>query len=75
MDLTNGDIIIISGEGDGEGSMEHYKGRRTARALRCKLTRERSRGDRWAHAWIDLGESYGKLSGDLEGIVEQRMLS
>lgn len=41
-------IEIVSGEGD-VGSHEVYQGIGSVRALRARLTRERCRGDRWAH--------------------------
>lgn len=42
-------IMIISGEGD-TGIAEKYTGKHTALAIKCRLTRERSNGDRWATA-------------------------
>jgi hypothetical protein len=42
-------IRIVSGEGD-NGAIKAYRGKRTARALRAHLTRERCGGDRWARA-------------------------
>lgn len=66
------DILIFSGEGI-RGTWERYFGARTQKALRNKLSRERSGGDRWASAWIDLGNgTYGQLGGDLETIEDQR---
>lgn len=52
MDLSKGDIVIFSGEGD-EGTWERYNGAREAKALRSRLSRERCSGDRWASAWIE----------------------
>ena len=45
-------IMIISGEGE-VGTPEEYTGKRTVRALRARLTKERCHGDRWAYAEID----------------------
>ena len=45
-------ITIISGEGE-IGTREDYTGKRTVRALRSRLTKERAHGDRWAYAEID----------------------
>jgi hypothetical protein len=49
MKLSEGEIAIISGEGE-IGSAVIYRGKRTQRALRARLTRERCNGDRWARA-------------------------
>lgn len=40
-------LWIVSGEGEIGFTLE-YTGKRTLRALRCRLTRERCNGDRWA---------------------------
>ena len=50
MKLTQNDIIIISGEGTGEGTTEIYQGKKTVRAIKTRLTKERCSGDRWAKA-------------------------
>lgn len=77
MDLTTGDMLILSGEGD-NGSWERYFGARTAKAIRSKLSRERCGGDRWASVWIETGKddlgntAYGKLDASFDGIVSQR---
>jgi hypothetical protein len=47
------DIKIVSGEGSGEGTVEEYDGKITARAVLSRLRRERCRGDRWAFARLD----------------------
>lgn len=43
------EIRIVSGEG-AVGSSDVYTGKRTIRALKSRLTRERCNGDRWARA-------------------------
>lgn len=48
----SGKIVILSGEGT-TGIYELYTGARTARALKSRLTKERSNGDRWAKAYIE----------------------
>lgn len=89
MDLTKGEIIIMSGEGTGEGTIERYEGARTVPALRKRLSRERAGGARWADAWIELPgvqdqvmalggmphAVYGKLGRDLVEIVDQRAIA
>ena len=42
-------IYIVSGEGE-MGTREIYTGKRTPRALKIRLTKERAGGDRWARA-------------------------
>ena len=87
MDLTKGDMLIISGEGDGPGTIERYEGKRDAAAIRRRLSRERAGGDRWADAWIELpgvvdvvwGAAvphavYGKLGRSLSDVVDQRAI-
>ena len=61
-------IQIISGEGT-LGTRELFKGKRTARAIKCRLTRERCGGDRWAYAQVYNPEytyAYGPVGIDLE---------
>lgn len=43
-------VEIVSGEGEGEGTVEEYDGEHTAAALRERLEEERDDGDRWAYA-------------------------
>ncbi len=76
MKIETDDIIIISGEGIGPGTIERYHGARTKKAIRNKLSREREHGTRWAWAWIQLDGSayYGKLAPSLEEIVDQRLI-
>lgn len=45
------EIRIVSGEGT-IGKSETYTGKRTIRALKSRLTRERCNGDRWARAEV-----------------------
>lgn len=47
--LNAKEIIILSGEGE-RGTPEVYTGKRTTRALKSRLTKERCQGDRWAKA-------------------------
>lgn len=82
MDLTKGDMLIMSGEGTGAGTIERYYGARTERAIRSRLSRERCHGDRWAEAWIEEPEHddgsgntvYGKLGKGLDEIVDMRSI-
>lgn len=50
---SNYEIRIVSGEGE-EGTDEIYEGKRTLRALKSRLTKERCDGDRWAKAEYDV---------------------
>jgi general stress protein YciG len=67
IDITKGRIAIFSGEGE-VGSWSEYTGKRTERALKAKLTRERSHGDRWAYAYIetDMMDKYTGLTAYME---------
>lgn len=61
-----GTIVIHSGEGE-EGVFEEYTGKRTARAIKSRLSRERCNGYRWAAAYIYLhGSDFGAVYMDLE---------
>lgn len=58
-------IIIVSGEGE-NGGAETFLGKRTIRAIKMRLTKERSGGDRWAKAKVyshtnDFGDVYGDV--------------
>ncbi len=44
---TGKPLQVVSGEGE-MGSIEPYTGKRTVRAIKARLTRERCGGDRWA---------------------------
>lgn len=48
---TNAQIIIVAGEGE-QGTATEYTGKRTIRALKSRLTKERCNGDRWSRAKI-----------------------
>jgi hypothetical protein len=50
------EIEIISGEGE-QGIVETYEGKRSERAIKMRLTKERCHGDRWARVEID-GREY-----------------
>jgi DNA-binding transcriptional regulator YiaG len=50
-------ILILSGEGE-QGSFDKYTGKRTERALKIRLTKERCHGDRWAFALASAGDNY-----------------
>ncbi len=58
-------IVIISGEGTGPGTIEEYTGKRTVRAIKSRLTRERCYGERWARAIARHGENdmFGQAVG------------
>lgn len=64
LDRHPGPIAIVSGEGT-HGSAETYDGKRTLRAIRARLTREESGGDRWARAVVYAGVN---LDGEVVGI-------
>jgi hypothetical protein len=46
------EIEIVSGEGE-NGTVEDYEGKRTIRAIKMRLTKERCEGDRWAYVRVD----------------------
>ena len=50
--IKTNNITIVSGEGIGEGIVEPYTGKRTMRAIKMRLTKERCGGDRWAKALV-----------------------
>jgi len=71
-----GSIIIFTGEGE-EGTWEKYTGKRTVRAIKARLTRERCGGDRWVSVWLLQGNDdddtvYDCLDLDTGGIVDTR---
>jgi hypothetical protein len=70
--LDNPDTLIniVSGEGDGVGTIEEFGGRRTIRALLAAVKRETCNGDRWAYALINTPDGHAyKLYGQLS--IEQ----
>ena len=60
--IKTNNITIISGEGTGEGIVEPYTGKRSLRAIKMRLTKERCNGDRWAKAMVF---SFRNIEGDL----------
>ena len=56
------DIRIISGEGE-VGTIEAYTGKKTERAIKCRLTRERCNGDRWARAEVLIAGHWHDVEG------------
>jgi len=52
---TKSDYIIISGDKGNEVGTIEAVGRKTERAIRMRLKRERCNGDRWARAFYRLG--------------------
>jgi len=66
-DCPGKQIKIISGEGTGPGNEEIYTGKRTQRAIKSRLTRERCGGDRWAYFVIHSHDlDTGKVGINLE---------
>ena len=67
-------ILIVSGEGEGPGIVEVFEGRRTLRAIKMRLARERCGGQRWARAVAyshtnDGGDVYINVeTGELRGL-------
>ena len=59
--IETNEIRIVSGEGV-LGASEPYTGKRTMRAIKMRLTRERCGGDRWARAVVF---SYAAEYGDV----------
>jgi len=47
-------VFIVSGEGEGNYTRSLFSGKRTQRAIKARLTRERCKGTRWARAEITL---------------------
>jgi hypothetical protein len=77
IDISTGDILIFSGEGD-TGTWTRYHGARTRRSLMSRLARERCHGDRLASAWIvtDLEDKgypgtpvYAEIDRDLDSMT------
>lgn len=68
--IKTNEIRILSGEGEA-GTSEIYTGKRTIRAIKMRLTKERCGGDRWANARVFLySNDFGDVFVDVEtGIV------
>lgn len=49
--IKTNEIRIVSGEGE-VGTSETYNGKRTLRAIKMRLTKERCGGDRWSQAKV-----------------------
>lgn len=59
-------IRIVSGEGE-VGSSKTYDGKRTIRAIKMRLTKERCSGDRWARAKVfSHSNDYGDVFVDVK---------
>lgn len=64
--IETNEIRIISGEGE-RGTVEPYTGKRTMRAIKMRLTKERCGGERWAHASVySHTNDYGDVFVDVE---------
>jgi hypothetical protein len=62
---NNNQIRIISGEGE-TGTVERYNGKRTIKAIKLRLAKEKQGGDRWARAIIfSHGTYYGPVGIDI----------
>ena len=60
------EIRIASGEG-AVGASEIYSGKRTIRAIKMRLTKERCGGDRWANAKVfSHSNEFGNVFVDIE---------
>ena len=60
------EIRIVSGEG-AVGASEIYSGKRTIRAIKMRLTKERCGGDRWANARVfSHSNEFGNVFVDIE---------
>ena len=64
--IETNEIRIVSGEGE-VGTIETYNGKRTLRAIKMRLTKERCGGDRWAKAKVfSHSNEYGDVFADVE---------
>lgn len=64
--IKTNEIRIVSGEGEA-GTSEIYNGKRTIRAIKMRLTRERCGGDRWANAKVfSHSNDFGDVFADVE---------
>lgn len=72
INIKEKDILILSGEGS-QGTWERYFGKRTPKALKAKLTRERSHSDRWVRVFIHQHDDvYAEMDHSLTELVAQR---
>lgn len=64
--IETNEIRIVSGEGE-VGTSEIYNGKRTIRAIKMRLTKERCGGDRLANAKVfSHSNDYGDVFVDVE---------
>lgn len=72
--LRDNEIMILSGEGNA-GTFRRFTGKRTTRAIRSRLARERCNGDRWAKAYVYLHESdSGNVYLNTEDVSDMRVI-
>lgn len=58
--IANAPLRVVSGEG-AHGTIVIYDGKRTERALKMRLTRERSGGQRWARIEAQHGDNWIRI--------------
>lgn len=59
-------ILIVSGEGE-TGTSQAYTGKRTVRAIKMRLNKERCGGGRWAMAKVySHSNAFGDVYADIE---------
>lgn len=64
--IETNEIRVVSGEGE-VGTCEIYNGKRTIRAIKMRLTKERCGGDRRANAKVfSHSNNYGDVFVDVE---------
>ena len=64
--LATNEIHIVSGEGE-TGNSVIYNGKRTVRAIKVRLAKERCHGDRWAKAKVfSHSNDYGDVFIDFD---------
>lgn len=64
--IETNEIRIVSGEGE-VGTSEIYNGKRTIRAIKMRLAKERCIGTRWANAKVfSHSNDYGDVFVDVE---------
>ena len=64
--IETNEILIVSGEGD-VGTSKTYNGKRTIRAIKMRLTKERCGGDRWAKVMVFMhSNDFGDVFVDVE---------